>query len=207
MSSKDNKSLKKVFTTIGASNHVLEERQAEDFYATDPSAGEHLLQLLPDLDNIWECAVGDGALAKVFEQHHKLGRVSDLVDRGYRPSVVGNIFYGSDFLHLPTLTYGWNGDIVTNPPYSSSLDWVYKAIDLILPEHYVCLFLKTVFLEGKARRKLFEKFPPKYIFVSSSRIPCYKNGDMSTNVSSAISYSWFVWQKGSTSEPVVRWFN
>ena len=36
---------KKVFTTLGSSNHVPEEREAFDYYATDPKAVEMLLEL------------------------------------------------------------------------------------------------------------------------------------------------------------------
>ena len=36
---------KKVFSTLGSSNHALEEREAFDYYATDPKAVEMLLKL------------------------------------------------------------------------------------------------------------------------------------------------------------------
>lgn len=36
---------KKVFATLGSSNHVPEEREAFDYYATDPKAVEMLLEL------------------------------------------------------------------------------------------------------------------------------------------------------------------
>ena len=35
---------KSVYSTLGASNHVDETRQPEDFYATDPVALEKLLE-------------------------------------------------------------------------------------------------------------------------------------------------------------------
>ena len=35
---------KSVFITLGASNHTTEERQSEDYYATEPKAAELLLQ-------------------------------------------------------------------------------------------------------------------------------------------------------------------
>ena len=41
----------------------------------------------------------------------------------------------------------------------------------------LALFLKVQFLEGKKRKELFSKYPPKVIYVSSSRIKCAKNGD------------------------------
>lgn len=74
---------KSTFVTLGASNHSEGEREVHDYYATDPIAAEFLLQLEPELDNIWECAAGEGHLAKVFAEAGKLGAASDLIERGY----------------------------------------------------------------------------------------------------------------------------
>jgi len=49
---------KKVFTTLGSSNHVPEEREAFDYYATDPKAVEMLLELEQFSPVIWEPACG-----------------------------------------------------------------------------------------------------------------------------------------------------
>lgn len=71
------------FINIGASNHSKYERQAEDYYATDPLAAKLLLEVEPQLNNIWECACGEGHLAKVFDSYGKLGKATDLINRGY----------------------------------------------------------------------------------------------------------------------------
>ena len=47
---------KKVFTTLGSSNHVPEEREAFDYYATDPRAVEMLLELEQFSPVIWKRA-------------------------------------------------------------------------------------------------------------------------------------------------------
>ena len=65
-----------VFTTLGASNHAKEEREKNDFYATDNIAAHLLLENEP-LKNIWECACGDGELTKVFDKAGVLGKRSD----------------------------------------------------------------------------------------------------------------------------------
>lgn len=38
---------KAVYTCLGASSHALEEREVNDYYATDPKAAEWLLELEP----------------------------------------------------------------------------------------------------------------------------------------------------------------
>lgn len=71
------------------------------------------------------------------------------------------------------------------------------------------MFLKLQFLEGKNRRKLFEKHPPKTIYVSSSRIVCVPNGNFEKmkHVGSAIAYAWYEFVKGYHGETVVKWIN
>ncbi len=69
------------------------------------------------------------------------------------------------------------------------------------------MFLKVLFLEGKARKELFNKYPPKTVYISSSRINCAKNGDFDTYTSSAIAYAWFIWEKGYCGETIIKWTN
>lgn len=186
-----------IFRNLGASNHSSSERQTEDYYATEPKAAELLVDILPGLNNIWECACGEGHLAKVFDNIGKLGKATDLIDRGY-----GTI---EDFLSCKD-SY-CNGDIVTNPPYKYAQEFVEHALELVDTGRYVCMFLKVLFLESKCRKELFVKYPPKTIYVSSSRINCAKNGDFKTFSSSAIAYAWFVWQKGYNGKSIVEWIN
>ena len=50
------------------------------------------------------------------------------------------------------------------------------------------MYLHLQFLETKARRELFDVAPPKYIYINSARQACYKNGDTSRKLSSAVCY-------------------
>ena len=51
---------KSLFVCNGASNHSLDERQPEDYYATEPRATQLLLEKEIFTDTIWECACGGG---------------------------------------------------------------------------------------------------------------------------------------------------
>lgn len=189
---------KSTFTCLGASNHVEHDRAEYDYYATDPLAAQLLLEVEPELDNIWECACGEGHLAKVFGDCDKLGLATDLVDRGF----------GDEFLDfLKPDAYFWNGDIVTNPPYKYALEFVKQAIKTVAWKRKVCMFLKLTFLEGKARKEFFKQYPPKIVYVCSSRIKCAINGDFDSIGSSATAYAWFVWEKGYTGDTVLKWIN
>lgn len=185
-----------VFATLGASSHTDGSRPPNDYYATDPKAAELLLELETFSPNIWECACGEGHLSKVFEKAGYNVRSTDLVDRGFG---TGGIDFLSDNIQH------WDGDIITNPPYRHAQLFVEKALSIISPGMKVVMFLRVQFLEGKRRKKMYEKHPPKVVYISSSRLRCAKNGEFKG--SSAVAFAWFVWVKGFRGEPVIRWFN
>lgn len=52
-----------IWKTLGASNHADAEREADDYYATDPIAIDKLLEVEKPRRFIWECACGGGHLS------------------------------------------------------------------------------------------------------------------------------------------------
>lgn len=189
-----------VFKTLGASNHTDKERQQHDYYATEPKSIELLLEVEDFSNNIWECACGEGHLSKVLIEREYNVRSTDLIDRGYGEG-------GVDFLKQTDV---FDGDIITNPPYKYATEFVYKALELVPEGRKVAMFLKIQFLEGKKRKELFKEYPPKTVYISSSRLLCAKNGEfekMRSGGGSAVAYAWFVWVKGYKGDPVIRWIN
>ena len=211
------------YTCLGASNHTEEDREMHDYYATAPVACEWLLKLEPQINNVWEPFVGGGHIAEVYKNAGKLKAVSDLIDRGYYPEGIMTS-YGKNFLRMSKI---WKGDIVSNPPYKDALLYVQHCLELLQEGHYLALFMKLTFLETKERKKFFEDNPPLRVWVSSSRIPCAKNGEFEIpkkdkegnikvdsegnpvmeKVSAAVCYAWFIWQKGYKGDTVIKWFN
>ena len=194
-----------IFKTLGASSHTDKERQREDFYATDPKAALLLLELEKFSNNIWECSCGQGHLSEVFKQAGYSVKSTDLIDRGYGEG-------GVDFLAIDNVE--WNGDIITNPPYKYAQEFIEKALQIIPKGCKVAMFLKLQFMEGKARKNLFINYPPKTIYVSSSRILCAKNAEFEKMIAgggSAICYAWYIWEKqdfyGKDYITQVKWFN
>ena len=212
-----------LFVCNGATGHALGEREPNDYYATDPIAAELLLQIEPQIKDVWEPFVGEGNLAEPFRKAKKLRAISDLIDRGYYPEGIMTS-YGKNFLDLKKV---WKGDVVSNPPYADAKVWVQHCLDLIQEGRFLALFMKITFLEGKERKKFFEENPPIRVWVSSSRIPCAKNNkfyvekkDKEGNVkldeegnpimekaSSAACYCWYIWQKGYKGHTELKWFN
>lgn len=191
---------KSTYITLGASNHTDKERQHEDYYATDPIAAEILQEVETFNRNVWECACGEKHLSKVFEDRGYNVRSSDIVDR------CGNEVF--DFLSIENQE--WDGDIITNPPYKYAVGIICKALQIIPTGNKIAMFLKVQFLEGKERKRLFQSFPPKVIYVSSSRILCAKNAEferMREGGGSAVAYAWYVWEKGYKGDTIIKWIN
>lgn len=188
---------KSTFVTLGASSHSDNERQREDYYATEPKAVEELLKIETFCDSILEPACGEGHISEVLKRngYHVVSR--DLVDRGY-----GDV---ADFLSVDNTL--WNGDVITNPPYRYAQEFVEKALQIVPKGRKIAMFLRLQFLEGKKRKELFIQTPPKTIWVSSSRLRCAINGDFAQAGSSAAAYAWFVWEKGYCGSTTVKWFN
>lgn len=188
-----------IYKTLGASNHTKSERHRYDYYATEPKAMELLLEEEQFAPVVWECACGEGHLARVLEKAGYEVVATDLIYRGY-----GNT-RPVDFLK-ETLE-GFDGDIITNPPYKFALEFVQRALESVRQGRKVAMFLKLQFLEGRARKQFFKKNPPKVVYVSSSRLLCAMNGEFGKIQSSAVAYAWFVWEKGFQGDPIIKWIN
>ena len=75
-----NGNAKSVFVCNGASNHSKEDRQNEDYYATEPKAVELLLEQETFSPYVWECACGEGHMSEVL----KKTRIQGKINRYYR---------------------------------------------------------------------------------------------------------------------------
>ena len=183
---------------LGVNSNAI--RQNEDFYATDPKALELFLDKFEKdgekLNHfVWECSCGQGHLSKVLEGRGYQVLSTDLIDRGY--GIV------SDFLK-------WDinaprGDILTNPPFKLAEKFVEMGMEKLKDENKLFLFLKIQFLEGQKRKELFKKYPPKYVYVNSSRQLCAKDGEFEKYTSTTQCYAWYIWEKGFTGETIIRW--
>lgn len=186
-----------VFKTIGASNHTNHNRADMDYYATEPAATDWLVNIEHFDGPILEPSCGEGHISRQLIKAGYTVVSRDIADRGY-----GEV---ADFLSPDNTT--WNGDIITNPPYSFAKEFVEKAISIIPEGRKVAMFLKLTFLEGKGRAAMFRHSPPRRIWVSHSRLKCAMNGDFAHIGGSATAYAWFVWEKGFHGSPEIHWFN
>lgn len=188
-------SVKDIFRTIGASNHSDGERASEDFYASDPAALDGLLDRESFCRRVWEPACGMGHLSDKLKRLGYDVRESDLVVRKEGVEQRDFLFFNTE---------GYDGDIITNPPYAVAQEFVEQSLRCVSDGHKVAMLLKLLFLEGLERRKLFDVHPPIRVHVYSKRISCFKNGDMGVG-GGALCYAWFVWEKGYNGKTTIDW--
>lgn len=188
-----------VFKTLGASNHTESERETNDYYATDPRVLEHLIKKYELPYVIMEPACGSGGLSKWLEGSGRKVYSSDIVDRGYGEKK--NFF---EILQMPEDC----ACILTNPPYKYATEFVLHALDLVPMGGQVVMFLKTTFLETERRyNEIFRNMPPKVVYQFIRRAMCAKNGDFeeAKKMGSAVSYAFFVWEKGYKGPSMIDW--
>lgn len=173
-------------------------REENDFYATDPKAMTELLKYESFNKNIWECASGEGNLSEVLKEHGHTVFSTDLIDRGYQDWIVDFLKVDEDII--------FKGDIVTNPPFKYTTQFILKALDSVPEGNKVAMFLKINYLSGKARYKeIYSKFPPQRVYVFSNRIACSKNNTKEGFKGGAMDYVWMIWEKGKYAPTELKW--
>ncbi len=181
-------------------------RVENDFYATNPKAVKMLLDEYAFNGERWlEPCVGQGHISKTISEIYNNDVIIDgidLVDRGFPDTIV------ADFL-----TYESDNKydvVISNPPFSLAQEFIEKGLSLLKDKGQMAMFLKIQFLEAGKRKEFFEKYPPKYIYVFRDRMATWNNGneinpETGKKWATTMCHAWFIWEKGSKTEPIVRW--
>lgn len=170
-----------------------------DYYATPPEEIPILLKALKEngiilSSRILEPACGNGSISKVLERLGYRVFSYDLMDRGYGKP-------GYDYL---LRTKPFRGDILTNPPFSHSQEFIEKSLELIENGNLAIFLVKLNYLSGQRRSILYRLNPPRLVLVYSYRIGCGKGGDFS-RVVKGMDYCWIVFQKGYRGKTTLDW--
>ncbi|WP_296763183.1 hypothetical protein [Sediminimonas sp.] len=163
-----------------------------DFYPTPRWATHALIDNESFAGDIWECACGDGAMSEVLASTGNTVISSDLYDRGYGEA-------GIDF----TNAHQKATNVITNPPFHSSEDFVRSALERT--ERKFALLLRLAFLEGSKRQQsIFSKNPPSTVWVFSERITFYPKG-AARKGGGTTAYAWFVWDNEHLGPTELKW--
>lgn len=172
------------------------EREKNDFYATDPKAMYKLLEYETFDKNIWEPACGEGNLSEVLKEKGHNVYSTDLIDRGYQDKLL-------DFINSNNK---WFGDIITNPPFKYTTEFVKKSLESVDEGKKVAMFLKLNYICGVKRyNEIYSKFPPQRIYAFVHRVACSKNNQKDGFKGGAMDYAWFVWEKGKYAPTELKW--
>lgn len=202
-----------VVKTIGASNLTKEDRQKEDYYATNPKDFERFLDALKKdrvslSYKIWEPAAGELHLSKVLKQKGHEVFSTDLIvrcDGVVQYDFISPLFMPKVVRKMLDHPKRWNGDIITNPPFKHFAEFVELGLSRLHSGSMLMLLVPVRYLEGIARyNEIYARFPPKYIYQYVSRISIGKDG-VFDSASNAVSYCWLVWEKDFAGDPRFRW--
>lgn len=183
-----------VFAINGISQTAIREKN--DYYATDPKAMHELLKYESFNKNVWEPACGEGNLSEVLKEYDYNVLSTDLIDRGYPDEIL-------DFLESDRK---FNGDIITNPPFKYTNEFILKSLDSVEIGSKVAMFLKLNYLKGKTRYKeIYEKYPPLRVYVFCGKMACSKNNKPEGYKHGAMDYAWFIWEKGQYAPTELKW--
>ena len=214
------------------SNYTTEDREQDDFYATDPKALELLLDHCSTFLNvilesckkysffgptlyidghislfniIWECAVGNGNLYNLLKEREYCVIGSDIKDRGFENY---KDLLNKDFLEQ-TQEFTRKYDvavILTNPPYSLANEFITHALD-ILPENGLYIaFMNLTYLAGQKRYlDIYRYGHLREVYVFPKRMDVYKNNVPGKVRAGMVNYAWFVFQKGYVGNCSLYW--
>lgn len=166
---------------------VRNVRREDDFYPTPPDATlafldrewPHLTRMAKAAPFfIWECACGDGAIARLLEGNGWTVWSTDLRDRGFGLG-------GVDFLSVRTLPTP-NTAIITNPPFGEMpRKFIEHAMGLGAP--YLALYLKADWFNSRQGMQILERYPLARCHPLSWRVDFADQGRPVMNT------TWFVW--------------
>lgn len=163
-------------------------RHTDDLYETPSWVTELLLQHEELGTPILECAVGrTKKILHVLERHYDRDEITGLeINDSFKPDIC------ADYLKwVPDKEYK---SIVTNPPFSSAIEFIKKSLEIVSNNGKVMMLLRLNFLESKERFKFWRSNMPARIIVLSERPKFYRGK------TDSITYAWFIWDASTKVE-------
>lgn len=175
-----------------------EQKDSFDDFPTPPWATraliEHVIKRDLTNNNCLEPACGNGHMSRPLKEYFRTVHSSDIHPYGYGSTInfLDNNFKNNSF--------DW---IITNPPFNLAEEFIYES--LRVSKFGTAMLTRTVFIESIGRyNRLFSKNPPNIFAQFSERVPMIK-GRLDKKASTATGYAWLVWEKVSSTEPILKW--
>lgn len=170
-------------TVDSAAKATPRARNAHDFYSEPAWAVEGLLDVQRFSGGVWDPACGKGTIPCVFVAHgFSHVTATDLVSRGFGAG-------GVDFLRCDNVQGGDN--IVCNPPFNLAEPFLKTALKLA--RHKVAFLLRLSWLEGRARRWVYDQTPLAAVHPFAARVSMPPGDSDVVAKGGAVAFAWFVW--------------
>ena len=177
------------------------KRIESDRYMT-PESVIHNFITKYDLDmnglTILEPSAGKGHFCKVIKKLYPNSYiVANEINTEDHDELVkyANEIYHYDFLKMEHLLE--YDVIIGNPPFSLSIEFVKKCLEISSKHTKIIMLLRTAFLESKTRYAFWQKHPLNGLYTLSSRPSFTEDGR-----SDATSYSYFEWLVDSDKQTI-----
>lgn len=188
----------------------LAKRHVHDFYATPRDFCDRALNLIELRDfypnagahapapHILDPGCGAGVWGQAALARWSSAVVDGVEIRDIETPPGYRYIYRGNFL---LMDHGLEYDLVIgNPPYFYAEPFVRVGLANTRQDGLLLYLLPLRFLEGKRRAKgLFRDFPPREVWVAG-RVPF-----LGTKKTDATAYAMFLWQKGWTGTPSLKW--
>ncbi len=174
-------------------------RADNDFYRTPRNAIEPLLEAERFSGTVWEPACGDGAISDVLLERGFAVSNSDLIDYGYRTTMVLD-FLDRSFVPRPKMN-----NVITNPPFKLAQAFAERALEVT--DGKVALLCRLLWLSSKRRREFFVRSPLARVWVFPSRINFNRDNEAryQSGTGGMVDFCWFVWDHSHHGAPEIRW--
>jgi hypothetical protein len=190
---------------------------ALDYFPTPPWATRALCEWLVaergPLNGLscWEPACGEGHMKRPLAEYFRHVWISDV--HRYLPDQ--EVFDFTQARMNPALSDS-DDFVITNPPFRLAFDFIQTAATVARVGF--AMLVRSAFLEGADRfGQLYSRFPPDFVLQFSERVVMLEGrlvraGDVDPfaaeegrKASTATSYAWLVWMKGSLGDTRLRW--
>ena len=176
-------------------------RAPHEYYPTPPAATRAFLAAEKFDGSIWECACGEGWMAKEIARAGYDVFASDIADYGYGKA-------GLDFLNAE-IPRGKH--IITNPPYGHGLadQFIRKALQMTaITDGKVAMLLNLNALAHPARHASWIKRAPARVYILDD-CTCFPQGNPAeaTPWTRAHRYCWAVWTSTPAASTELGWLS
>jgi hypothetical protein len=170
------------------------KRHETDWYQESAAAADAVIAAEGFDGPVWDPAAGGGNIPRRCAAAGIEAVGSDIVDRGAGFPVMDFVSALDRDRVASYARVNAVSCIFSNPPFKLAVPFVERALELVPGK--VCVMQRLAWLEGKERRKFFERTHLSHVWVHSGRVSMPPGGMDVEAKGGSVAYAWFVWRPG-----------